>query len=397
MFACLLQLTSSQAQAGYRGYGAQQEYRAPAAQYSAPAGDYGAQQGYTAPSAQYSASAYVPHVKQCFKSCPSATPCITKETGVCVPMMADDYAAASYTPQYTQAYNGAYDAPQSTQAYSQAQEAQDDGAEQREYRRLSHGTCPYGTYKASCNRVATKIPLWIGFFLLFLPALYFFALSYSTKFDPSEIYQIATGKDEEDVKYSRFLAGLVCMIASCAYLVMALGFGSITRCCDGRQFYYARYIDWIITTPIMIHELLERTEALDHEKWFLITMDILMVVAGLIGSLTCGSDKWAFFIFSMLCFVPVMGFLYYLRDFVRDAIFKKPYLQAVCLTTAVWMIYPIIWVLSEGTGTLCATSEAICYTILDVIAKSCFGLLLVTRSAQFTVFGSVVTGNFSML
>ena len=45
------------------------------------------------------------------------------------------------------------------------------------------------------------------------------------------------------------------MMASLAYLTMATGHGYITRCCDGRSFYYARYIGWMFATPLMLYEL----------------------------------------------------------------------------------------------------------------------------------------------
>ena len=41
------------------------------------------------------------------------------------------------------------------------------------------------------------------------------------------------------------------------------GYGSYTRCSDGRTFFYARYIDWVITTPIMLHGLCEFAGAAD--------------------------------------------------------------------------------------------------------------------------------------
>jgi len=187
------------------------------------------------------------------------------------------------------------------------------------------------------------------------------------------------------IKLSRSVSFAVCFIASLAYLTMALGYGYTTRCCDGRQFYYARYIDWAITTPLMIWKILERTEAQTHEKYFLISMDILMIVAGLIGSLVCGgNDKWVFFGFSMLCFLPVMYFIWQLRDKLNDSTnFKGQYDQAITITIVTWMLYPVVWILAEGTGVICAQAEAICYTVLDILAKSLFGFVLVQGRSNY--------------
>ena len=47
---------------------------------------------------------------------------------------------------------------------------------------------------------------------------------------------------------------LVPMVALTLYLLMALGHGSVVRP-SGRVFYYARYIDWSITTPLLLLSL----------------------------------------------------------------------------------------------------------------------------------------------
>merc|ERR1719231_596928 len=58
-----------------------------------------------------------------------------------------------------------------------------------------------------------------------------------------------------------------------------------------------------ITTPLMLYKIMSYTQMGLHEKQFAYAMDILMVIAGLIGALVCGSDKWIFFGFSMLAFL----------------------------------------------------------------------------------------------
>merc|ERR1711924_563284 len=77
--------------------------------------------------------------------------------------------------------------------------------------------------------------------------------------------------------------GFVCLIASLAYLTMATSHGYYTRC-DGRQFYFARYIDWVLTTPLMLHSLVHFAGASDDTFIYMFFMDVLMIVAGLIAS-----------------------------------------------------------------------------------------------------------------
>merc|ERR1711934_223713 len=115
----------------------------------------------------------------------------------------------------------------------------------------------------------------------------------------------------------------VTFIASLAYLAMATHHGFYTRCFDGPEFYYARYLDWVITTPMMLHALAYIGNMSDNIWHYLFFNDILMIISGLIGS-------------------------------------------------------PVVWILAEGTGTISANGEAVFYTVLDLISKAGFGIIIVT-------------------
>merc|ERR1712010_350437 len=124
--------------------------------------------------------------------------------------------------------------------------------------------------------------------------------------------------------------GFVCLIASLAYLTMATGHGYYTRC-DGRQFYFARYIDWVLTTPLMLHSLVHFAGA----------------------SVVDGGFKWFFFAFAILTFLPVIHYICWLRSKVVDArfdysLFFWNYSTMANLTAFAWFAYPIVWVLCEG-------------------------------------------------
>merc|ERR1712093_131411 len=102
----------------------------------------------------------------------------------------------------------------------------------------------------------------------------------------------------EEVSLVQIGAGVVCLIASLAYFTMSLGHGYISKC-DGRSFYYARYVDWMLTTPLMLWDLCVLAKADSRTRLFIIVMDVLMIGSGLIGGLIEGKERWAFFGFSM--------------------------------------------------------------------------------------------------
>ena len=59
-----------------------------------------------------------------------------------------------------------------------------------------------------------------------------------------------------------------------------------------RAVFYARYIDWTITTPLLLLELLLTTGLPLTEIFSTIFMDELMIITGLIGALVASEYKW---------------------------------------------------------------------------------------------------------
>jgi len=134
----------------------------------------------------------------------------------------------------------------------------------------------------------------------------------------------------------------------------------------------------------MLWELAEFSGASNVDRIFIIVLDILMVISGLIGALICDSEKWAFWGFGILCFLPVLWYLCAWDKSARDSKgltdAQKLYKTLMNITVVTWFVYPIIWICSEGTGKISVYGEAIAYTILDVLSKSVFGWVIVTSA-----------------
>merc|ERR1711937_224079 len=225
---------------------------------------------------------------------------------------------------------------------------------------------PRGTIDTRNNRVGRSglIALWIGFALLFLSSVYFIA----DIADGRQDWRIGSEGGQDVYAFlasPSLICGMVTFIASLAYLAMATHHGFYTRCFDGREFYYARYLDWVITTPMMLHALAYIGNMEDNIWHYLFFNDVLMIISGLIGSTVGSGDKWVFFGFSILTFIPHVHFIVTYTNIMR-------------LTVTAWALYPVVWILAEGTGTISANGEAIFYTVLDIISKAGFGAIIVT-------------------
>merc|ERR1712029_1062742 len=66
------------------------------------------------------------------------------------------------------------------------------------------------------------------------------------------------------------------------------------------QFFYGRYIDWILTTPLMLWDCLALAGAEGDEIMLAVGVDVLMIAFGGIGAQTPSAQKWVFFICGML-------------------------------------------------------------------------------------------------
>merc|ERR1711865_572580 len=73
---------------------------------------------------------------------------------------------------------------------------------------------------------------------------------------------------------------------------------------------------------------------------------------------------------------------------------EKVFQRAKSLTMFIWLGYPIVWILAEGTDTISVEAEAIAYTVLDIIAKTFLGIIIATTEWQFATT-STVTGTGS--
>lgn len=187
-----------------------------------------------------------------------------------------------------------------------------------------------------------------------------------------------------------YITSGVVMVAAIAYFTMGSHLGwtaidvefqrssSIVRGMD-REIYYARYIDWVITTPLLLLDLLLTAgQPLSTILWVLL-VDEVMIITGLIGALVASSYKWGYFVFGCFALFYVAYQLAWEARRNANALgpnIGKTFLYCGTLTVFLWFLYPIAWGVSEGGNVIAPDSEAVFYGVLDLLAKPCFGALL---------------------
>ncbi|KAK0548093.1 hypothetical protein OC846_004612 [Tilletia horrida] len=157
-----------------------------------------------------------------------------------------------------------------------------------------------------------------------------------------------------------------------------------------RGIWYARYIDWTITTPLLLLELLLVSGVPTSTILLTIFMDIIMIITGLIGALVPSTYKWGFYTIGCVAMLYVFFILYGPARTSAKAVSAengKVYFQGAIVLSFLWFLYPIAWGLADGGNVISTDGEMVFYGVLDVLAKPVFAIyhLVSLRSSNFAL------------
>ncbi|SFL54553.1 bacteriorhodopsin [Methylobacterium pseudosasicola] len=191
--------------------------------------------------------------------------------------------------------------------------------------------------------------------------------------------------------------GIVPIIAACSYFAMATGQGSLVLPAGpdaadvARQFYFARYIDWTFTTPLLLLGL-SRTAMHSGMRrpaivWGLIGSDLIMIVTALaFGLSNVAAVKWTWFAISCGAFVAVFyGIFVQLREenAGERADVRSAFMRNAVFLTAVWCAYPVVLLIGQdGLGFLSPTLALAVIAILDLTAKVVYGIMATKETTR---------------
>lgn len=187
-----------------------------------------------------------------------------------------------------------------------------------------------------------------------------------------------------------YITASVTMVAAIAYFTMASNLGYTPILVEFqrsnprvrgqyREIFYVRYIDWFITTPLLLLDLLLTAGLPWPTILYTLLLDEIMIVTGLVGALVASSYKWGYFVFAMIALFFIAWNVVQLGRLQATALgaqVRKTYLLCGVWTMFLWFLYPIAWGVSEGGNVISPDSEAVFYGILDILAKPVFGALL---------------------
>ena len=217
---------------------------------------------------------------------------------------------------------------------------------------------------------AESIWLWIGTIGMTIGTLYF----------------VGRGRGVRDVEMQKFYIATIFIttIAAAMYLLMATGFGLTQVQVGGQELdiYWARYADWVFTTPLLLFDLALLAGANRNTIATLVGLDVFMIVTGVIAAFEQVAAYrilwWGISTGALLVLLYVLVGTLSEQARQKSGEVARLFSRLRNLTIALWLLYPVIWILgTEGTiGILPLYWETAAFMVLDLSAKVGFGFLL---------------------
>jgi len=205
------------------------------------------------------------------------------------------------------------------------------------------------------------------------------------------VYFIARGWGETDPRRQKFYIATIFITATAFanYLLMALGFGLTEVVVGGEalDIYWARYTDWLITTPLLLYDLALLAGASRNTIYTLVGLDLLMIGTGAAATLTGDGGALDAGTARLIWWGVSTGFLLVLLYFLFTSLAERvrelsgptrsTFTTLRNLLVGVWLIYPVWWILgTEGIRTVGLFTETAGFMVLDLVAKVGFGFIL---------------------
>lgn len=232
-----------------------------------------------------------------------------------------------------------------------------------------------------------KTALWVVFVIMIISSVIFAGMSWRVPVSKRLYYVITT---------------LITIFASLSYFAMATGHGvsynhvrvrhSHSHVPDTfhdvyRQVFWARYVDWSLTTPLILIDLGLLAGLSGAHLLIAIIADVIMILTGMFAAL--GSEgtpqKWGWYAIGCISYLVVIWHLAVNGRAQAKAKGSKVgqfFIAITGFTIIVWTAYPIVWGIASGARKMSVDSEIIAYAVLDILAKPVFGLWLLLTHAK---------------
>jgi len=228
--------------------------------------------------------------------------------------------------------------------------------------------------------------LWVVFVIMLLSTFAFIAMSWRVPVQKRLFHVITT---------------LITTFAAISYFAMATGDGNsfahiIVKEAHKhvpdtvehvfRQVFWARYVDWSVTTPLLLLDLAFLAGMDGASILVTIVADVIMVLTGLFAAFgSTDGQKWGYYTMGCIAYLVIVYQLVVSgrrSAMAKDNSTAKLFASIGGFTLILWTLYPIVWGIGDGARKWSVDAEIIAYAVLDVLAKPVFGFWLLFAHAR---------------
>lgn len=220
-----------------------------------------------------------------------------------------------------------------------------------------------------------KRTLWVMVVLMAISMLTFFTLAARVRVQSRLLHT---------------LTALIATVSFLSYLAMATGEGvaykhSIvhqshdTRQEYLRQIFWVRYVNWIITTPLILINMSLIGGLNGANLLVAISADLIMFVAGLTATFSPDGRRWVWYVVSLIAFLTVCfqigvnGTRAVNRGGDQH---RKLFNSFASANLLIFLLYPIILAASPVSGRISVDAETVTWAFQDILTQGLFGYWL---------------------
>ncbi|KAI4867336.1 opsin-1 [Hypoxylon rubiginosum] len=239
--------------------------------------------------------------------------------------------------------------------------------------------------------------LWIVCVLMGLSSLAFYAMAMRVPVQ-KRLFHVITALVTTFAFLSYYAMATGDGVISHSYVSGRTKHGAVTEIVK-RDIYWARYVDWSITTPLLLLDLCLLAGLNGASILVTVVSDVIMILTGLFAALSKDEGQgWGWYAFACIAYLNIIYQVGYkgthalsARDYKTRAFFGSISL----FTLLLWTAYPIVWGIADGAHRVNVDIEIIAYAVLDVLAKGVFGFWLLLAHDSMARTSPTIEGFWS--
>ncbi|RFU29518.1 hypothetical protein B7463_g6838, partial [Scytalidium lignicola] len=196
-----------------------------------------------------------------------------------------------------------------------------------------------------------------------------------------------------------YITVLLTIVTGIAYFTMASDIGSMGipvewvrhdgKVAGGtRQVFWIRYLDWAITHPLIIFNLLLTAGVYWHTILYTVVLELVYVLMLYVGAIVPDTYRWGYYTIGIVALALVLENICWAgvrHANIMGGNIRSLYRIMVPYILILWILYPICWGVSEGGNVIPPDSEQIFYGILDLLSKPVLGFILLLGHRRINI------------